>query len=83
MNKAQRLARELCEFHTPYKDDKDALFSSASLLVQQDEALRMALEALERVDAVERGMVTTKAHHYAAREETTAAIAKIKEVLHD
>lgn len=70
MNKAQRLARELCEFHTPYKDDKDALFSSASLLVQQDEALRMALEALEYSF-----MQPDKF------DKMNAAIAKIKEVL--
>jgi hypothetical protein len=42
------------------------------------ELLQQALDALNRVDAVERGMVTTKTHHYAAREGTTAAIAALR-----
>jgi len=45
------------------------------------EVLEQVLDALNRVDAVERGMVTTKAHHYAAREETTEAIAKLRALL--
>jgi hypothetical protein len=43
--------------------------------------LQTVLDVLERIDAVERGMVTTKAHHYAAREETTEAIAIINQMM--
>jgi len=47
----------------------------------QTEAMKLALEALERVDAIERGMVTTSRHHYQAKEDTTKAITAIKEAL--
>ena len=43
--------------------------------------LQTVLDALERIDAIERGMVTTKAHHYAAREETTEAIAIVRQMM--
>ena len=48
---------------------------------KQIDALKLALEALERVDAIERGMVTTSRHHYQAKEDTTKAITAIKEAL--
>jgi hypothetical protein len=46
-----------------------------------NQQLQTVLDALERIDAVERGMVTTKAHHYAAREETTEAIAIVRQMM--
>ena len=45
------------------------------------EAMKLALEALERVDAIERGMVTTSRHHYQAKENTTKAITALREAL--
>ena len=47
----------------------------------KDEALKLALKALERVNAIESGMVTTNRHHYQAKEDTTKAITAIKEAL--
>ena len=66
MNKAQRLAQELLKVH-----GHRLAIEAAALLRQQDEALRMALEALEPLAN--------------SRDDTAAtrATAKIKEVLHD
>ncbi len=58
-----------------------ALDQANMQIIEQREVMGVALKALHRVDAVERGMVTTKAHHYAAREETTIAITALREML--
>ena len=70
MNKAQRLANLLVFSGTPSATNLEA--EAAALLRQQDEALRLALWALEYHTA------QTRPIH-----QTLEAIAKIKEWLHD